>query len=91
MGFTLLLFSSLIIITTWATWCVINHRIRDGLIGKLMFITAALSGFAGLSHLMNGDFAMRPISTLLFALSLIAVRHYVLSSFPGFFEKLFKR
>ncbi|WDM61684.1 hypothetical protein K4A76_14060 [Pseudomonas sp. NEEL19] len=33
------------LIALWATWCVLAGRVRDGVIGKLIYSAIAISGF----------------------------------------------
>jgi hypothetical protein len=34
------------IISTWATWSVLSDRVRDGIVGKLIYAAIALAGYA---------------------------------------------
>lgn len=34
------------IIAGWATWCVLSNKVRDGIVGKMIYAAVALSGFA---------------------------------------------
>ena len=34
------------IIAIWATWCVLSHKVRDGIVGKIIYAAIAVSGFA---------------------------------------------
>lgn len=34
------------IISIWATWSVLSHKVRDGVIGKVIYATIALAGYA---------------------------------------------
>jgi hypothetical protein len=33
-------------IALWAMWCVLSHRVRDGIVGKVIYAAIAVSGFA---------------------------------------------
>jgi hypothetical protein len=33
-------------IAIWAAWCVLSNRVRDGIVGKIIYAAIALSGFA---------------------------------------------
>jgi hypothetical protein len=33
-------------IAGWATWCVLSNKVRDGIVGKMIYAAIALSGFA---------------------------------------------
>lgn len=37
----------------WATWCVLSGRVRDGVIGKLIYSAVAISGFVVMSREQN--------------------------------------
>jgi len=34
------------IISIWAAWSVLSHKVRDGVIGKLIYASVALAGYA---------------------------------------------
>ncbi|WP_448120066.1 hypothetical protein [Pseudomonas veronii] len=34
------------IIAIWAMWCVLSHKVRDGIVGKIIYAAIAVSGFA---------------------------------------------
>jgi hypothetical protein len=65
------------LIALWATWCVLSGRVRDGILGKLIYSAVAISGFV----VMSGEqtiFMMGPTTagiTLHVALSLAGMRH----------------
>ncbi|MFP3847793.1 hypothetical protein [Pseudomonas sp. W5-01] len=33
------------LIALWATWCVLSGKVRDGIIGKIIYSAIAISGF----------------------------------------------
>ncbi|MCO7610572.1 RHS repeat-associated core domain-containing protein [Pseudomonas chlororaphis] len=37
---------SAVLVALWATWCCLSGRGRDGMLGKLIYATIALSGYA---------------------------------------------
>ncbi|MHB2138329.1 hypothetical protein ACX64L_10315 [Pseudomonas monsensis] len=41
------------LIALWATWCVLSGRVRDGVIGKLIYSAVAISGFVVMSREQN--------------------------------------
>ncbi|WP_454870738.1 hypothetical protein [Pseudomonas gorinensis] len=34
------------LIAIWAMWCVLSHKVRDGIVGKIIYAAIAESGFA---------------------------------------------
>lgn len=34
------------LIALWAFWCVLSHKVRDGIVGKIIYAAIAVSGFA---------------------------------------------
>ena len=45
-------------IALWAAWCVLSGKVRDGILGKLIYSTIAISGFvvgAQPEHLLRPD------------------------------------
>lgn len=64
-------------IALWATWCVLSGRVRDGVIGKLIYSAIAISGFVVMSRNQT-IFMMAPTTagiTLHVALALACMRH----------------
>jgi hypothetical protein len=38
------------LIALWATWCVLSGKVRDGIIGKIIYSAIAISGFVVMSR-----------------------------------------
>lgn len=34
------------LISFWATWCVLSHKVHDGIVGKIIYAVIALAGYA---------------------------------------------
>ncbi|PNG32210.1 hypothetical protein A1395_22140 [Pseudomonas protegens] len=64
------------LIALWATWCCWSGKVRDGVLGKLIYATIALSGYALLVRndrlIMSQSVAE---ATLYASLALAGVRH----------------
>ncbi|WP_236203916.1 hypothetical protein [Pseudomonas protegens] len=64
------------LIALWATWCCLSGKVRDGVLGKLIYATIALSGYALLVRndrlIMSQSVAE---ATLYASLALSGVRH----------------
>jgi hypothetical protein len=63
-------------IALWATWCALSGRVRDGVIGKILYAVIAISGYAILAR--SDRFFFTPNSagvTLHVALALAGLRH----------------
>jgi hypothetical protein len=64
------------IIAFWATWCVLSGKVRDGVIGKILYAIVAISGYAILAR--SDRFFFTPNSagvTMHVALALAGLRH----------------
>lgn len=64
------------LIAMWATWCCLSSRVRDGVIGKVLYCTIALSGYAVLAR--SDQFFFTPNAagvTLHVSLALAGARH----------------
>jgi hypothetical protein len=64
------------LIALWATWCVLSGKVRDGVLGKILYAVIALSGYAILAR--SDRFFFTPNSagvTLHVALALAGLRH----------------
>ncbi len=46
------------VIALWATWCVLSGKVRDGVLGKIIYAVIALSGYAVLAR--NEQFVLSP-------------------------------
>lgn len=65
------------LIALWAIWCVLSGRVRDGVIGKLIYSAIAISGFVVMSR-EQSIFMMGPTTawiTLHVSLALAGARH----------------
>lgn len=63
-------------IAFWATWCALSGKVRDGVIGKILYAVIAISGYAILAR--SDRFFFTPNSagvTLHVALALAGLRH----------------
>ena len=64
------------LISLWATWCVLSGKVRDGILGKLMYSTIAISGFVVMARSQNIFFGPTTAGlTLHVSLALTGVRH----------------
>lgn len=64
------------LIALWATWCVLSGRVRDGILGKLIYSAIAISGFVVMTR--NQNIFIGPTSaglTLHVSLALAGLRH----------------
>jgi hypothetical protein len=41
------------LIALWATWCVLSGKVRDGIVGKLIYSAIAISGFVVMTRTQN--------------------------------------
>ena len=64
------------LIALWAAWCVLSGKVRDGILGKLIYTTIAITGFV--VSVRSQNIFLVPTtagSTLLAFLALAGVRH----------------
>ncbi|TDV67562.1 hypothetical protein [Pseudomonas sp. LP_7_YM] len=63
-------------IACWATWCALNGKIRDGVIGKILYAVIAISGYAVLALSDPLFFTTNPAGmTMHVAMALAGLRH----------------
>jgi len=64
------------LISLWATWCVLSGKVKDGILGKLIYSTIAISGFVVMVRSQNILFGPTTAGlTLHVSLALAGVRH----------------
>ncbi|WP_431145017.1 hypothetical protein [Pseudomonas alvandae] len=63
-------------IALWAFWCVVSGKVRDGILGKLIYSTIAISAYVVTTR--HDSFLFGPTTaglTLHIALALAGIRH----------------
>ncbi|MFK3971168.1 hypothetical protein ACI2KS_10620 [Pseudomonas sp. NPDC087358] len=72
------------LIAFWATWCVLSGRVRDGIVGKLIYSAIAVSAFAVMSCSQGIHLGLNNAGlTLHVSLGLAGVRHmFVVAYWP---------
>lgn len=64
------------LIALWAAWCVLSGKVRDGILGKLIYSAIAISGFVVMARSQNIFFGPTNAGlTLHVSLALAGVRH----------------
>lgn len=64
------------LIAFWATWCVLSGRVRDGVIGKLIYSAIAISGFVVTARNQSLFFGQTTaVLTLHVTLAMAGARH----------------
>ncbi len=64
------------LIALWATWCVLSGKVRDGIVGKLIYSAIAISGFVVMTRSQNIFIGPTTAGlTLHVSLALAGVRH----------------
>jgi hypothetical protein len=64
------------LIALWATWCVLSGKVRDGIIGKIIYSAIAISGFVVMTRTQNIFFGPTTAGlTLHVSLAMAGVRH----------------
>jgi hypothetical protein len=71
-------------IAIWATWCVLSGKVRDGVIGKVLYAIIAISGYAILARSERMFFTANTAwATLMVSLALAGMRHmFMLTYWP---------
>ncbi|MDI2590013.1 hypothetical protein POF45_01020 [Pseudomonas sp. 681] len=70
------------LISLWATWCVLSGKVRDGILGKLIYSTIAISGFVVMARSQNIFFGPTTAGlTLHVSLALAGARHIFMVTF----------
>lgn len=71
-------------IALWASWAVLSGKVRDGVIGKILYSIIALSGYAILARSDRMFFTPNTAGvTMHFALALAGLRHmFVVTYWP---------
>ncbi len=64
------------LIALWATWCVLSGKVKDGILGKLIYSAIAISGFVVMTRSQNIFFGPTTAGlTLHGSLALAGIRH----------------
>jgi len=64
------------LIAAWATWCVLSGKVRDGILGKLVYSAIAISGFVVMARSQSIFFGPTSAGlTLHVSLALAGARH----------------
>lgn len=64
------------LIALWATWCVLSGKVKDGILGKLIYSAIAISGYVVMTRSQNIFFGPTTAGlTLHVSLALAGVRH----------------
>ncbi len=73
------------LIALWATWCVLSGKVRDGVIGKVLYSIVAISGYAILARSDRLFFTPNSAGvTMLVGLALLGMRHmFMLTYWPS--------
>jgi thiosulfate reductase cytochrome b subunit len=64
------------LIALWATWCVLSGKVKDGILGKVIYAAIAISGFVVMAR--NQTLFFGPTNaglTLHVSLALAGIRH----------------
>ncbi|MCY1428346.1 hypothetical protein D3C76_1232220 [compost metagenome] len=70
------------VIAMWATWCVLSGKVRDGVLGKLIYAIVAFSGYAILARTDRVFSASGSAeATLYVALAVAGVRHWFVATY----------
>lgn len=65
------------VIALWATWCILSGKVRDGVVGKIIYAVIALSGYAILARNERMFFSPTIAGTTLYvSLALAGARHW---------------
>ena len=74
-----------IIIFLWATWCVLSHHVKDGVVGKVMYSTLSVAAVAAL--IADTGLHAKSDTIIIFCLAGIGVRHFVIKQWRAWQER----
>ncbi|WP_300727407.1 hypothetical protein [Pseudomonas sp.] len=70
------------VIAVWATWCILSGKVRDGVLGKIIYAVIALSGYAILARSEQMFFSPTIAGTTLYvSLALAGARHWFMVTY----------
>ena len=70
------------VIALWATWCILSRKVRDGVLGKIIYAVIALSGYAILARSERMFFSPTIAGTTLYvSLALAGARHWFMVTY----------
>ena len=70
------------VIALWATWCILSGKVRDGVVGKIIYAVIALSGYAILARSERIFFSQTIAGTTLYvSLALAGARHWFMATY----------
>ena len=69
------------IISTWAAWSVLSDKVRDGIVGKLIYAVVALAGYAIVTR-SESLFITPTVAGVTFhgSLALAGLRHFFMAT-----------
>ena len=74
-----------IIIFLWATWCVLSHHVKDGVVGKIMYSALSVAAVAAL--IADTGLHAKSDTIIIFCLAGIGVRHFVIKQWRAWQER----
>ncbi|WP_339406552.1 hypothetical protein [Pseudomonas helleri] len=70
------------VIALWATWCILSGKVRDGVLGKIIYAVIALSGYAIMARSERAFFSSTIAGTTLYvSLTLAGARHWFMVTY----------
>ena len=71
-----------IVIFLWAVWCVLSDQVKDGIFGKLMYASIAISAMVATFY--SGEVMhARTDVTLIVCFALIGARHFIVRQYKA--------
>ncbi|WP_441228002.1 hypothetical protein AB7813_08325 [Tardiphaga sp. 20_F10_N6_6] len=67
-------------IFAWATFCALHPKVRDGIVGKVIFSLAAMSALSVLLGTVHGQDTLQSEITLNVSVGLVGLRHIVMKT-----------
>lgn len=76
----MILSAAYLILFSWSVWCIISHKVKDGVLGRLFYSAIAIAAFAAVfsSHQFTID---RSNQLLVLAVALMGLRHFLIKMF----------
>lgn len=70
-----------IIIFLWATWCVLSHHVKDGVLGKVMYSALSVAAVAAL--IADTGLHAKSDTIIIVCLAGIGIRHFVIKQWQA--------
>ena len=74
-----------IIIFLWATWCVLSHHVKDGVLGKVMYSALSVAALSAL--IADTGLHAKSDTIIILCLAGIGIRHFTIKQWRVWQER----